>query len=64
MLSSTDSTDNAVRQMGQLFMMGFDGTAVDDQIRSLIENYHVGSIILTAKNLKCTYIAGNEQEQG
>ncbi|EED18474.1 beta-N-acetylglucosaminidase, putative [Talaromyces stipitatus ATCC 10500] len=39
-------------QMGQLFMMGFDGTTVDDQIRSLIENYHVGSIMLSAKNLK------------
>lgn len=39
--------------MGQLFMMGFDGTSVDPQIRSLIENYHLGSILLTAKNLKC-----------
>ncbi|OKL61908.1 hypothetical protein UA08_02622 [Talaromyces atroroseus] len=44
--------DNLDRQMGQLFMMGFDGTEVDNQIRSLIEDYHVGSIILTAKNLK------------
>ena len=40
--------------MGQLFMMGFDGTSVNPQIRSLIENYHVGSVLLTAKNLKCT----------
>jgi hypothetical protein len=40
--------------MGQLFVMGFDGTTVDPQIRSLIENYHLGSILLTAKNLKCT----------
>jgi beta-N-acetylhexosaminidase len=39
--------------MGQLFMMGFDGTTVSPQIRSLIENYHLGSILLTAKNLKC-----------
>ena len=41
------------RQLGQLFMMGFDGTEVSDQVRILIENYHVGSILLTAKNLKC-----------
>lgn len=41
------------RQMGQLFMMGFDGTTVDQQIRSLIEDYHVGNILLNAKNLKC-----------
>jgi len=39
--------------MGQLFMMGFDGTTVDSQIRSLIEDYHLGNILLTAKNLKC-----------
>ncbi|KAL1988618.1 hypothetical protein VTN96DRAFT_9013 [Rasamsonia emersonii] len=44
--------DNLDRQMGQLFMMGFDGTTVDRQIRSLIEDYHVGAVLLTAKNLK------------
>ncbi|KAL5365769.1 glycoside hydrolase superfamily [Aspergillus floccosus] len=38
--------------MGQLFMMGFDGTTVSPQIRSLIEKYHLGSVLLTAKNLK------------
>ncbi|KAL1861904.1 hypothetical protein Plec18170_000727 [Paecilomyces lecythidis] len=40
------------RQMGQLFMMGFDGTTVDPQIRTLIEDYHLGAVLLTAKNLK------------
>ncbi|KAJ5628341.1 hypothetical protein N7490_010569 [Penicillium lividum] len=40
------------RQMGQLFMMGFDGTSVSPEIRSLIEDYHLGSILLSAKNLK------------
>lgn len=34
-------------------MMGFDGEQVNDQIRVLIEQYYVGSILLTAKNLKC-----------
>lgn len=43
------------RQMGQLFVMGFDGTSVNSEIRSLIEDYHLGSVILTAKNLKCAY---------
>ncbi|CEO58538.1 Putative Glycosyl hyrolase [Penicillium brasilianum] len=38
--------------MGQLFMMGFDGTSVSPQIRSLIEDYHLGSVLLSAKNLK------------
>lgn len=41
------------RQLGQLFMMGFDGTAVNDQVRMLICTYHVGSILLTAKNFEC-----------
>lgn len=45
----------AYRQMGQLFMMGFDGTSVTPQVRSLIEDYHIGSILLSAKNLKCTH---------
>ncbi|RDW81795.1 putative beta-N-acetylglucosaminidase [Aspergillus mulundensis] len=44
--------DNLDRQMGQLFMMGFDGTSASPEIRSLIQNYHLGSILLTAKNLK------------
>lgn len=39
---------------GQLFMMGFDGTTVTPQIRTLIEKHHLGCILLTAKNLKCT----------
>lgn len=34
-------------------MMGFDGTTVNDQIRTLITTYHVGSILLTAKNFEC-----------
>ena len=40
------------RMLGQLFMMGFDGTTVTPQIRELIQRYHIGSILLTAKNLK------------
>lgn len=38
--------------LGQLFMMGFDGTAVTPHIRELIEKHHLGSILLVAKNLK------------
>lgn len=38
-----------------MLLMGWDGTAVTPQIRSLIEEHHLGSIILTAKNLKCKY---------
>ena len=41
------------RAMGQMFIMGFDGTEVTPQIQSLIENHHLGTILLVAKNLKC-----------
>jgi beta-N-acetylhexosaminidase len=33
-------------------MMGFDGTTVTPQIKTLIEQHHLGCILLTAKNLK------------
>jgi beta-N-acetylhexosaminidase len=38
-----------------MMLMGWDGTQVTPQIRSLIEDHHLGSIILTAKNLKCKW---------
>lgn len=41
------------RAIGQMLIMGWDGTEVTPQIRNLIENHHLGSILLTAKNLKC-----------
>ncbi|KAI9741565.1 MAG: hypothetical protein M1818_004371 [Claussenomyces sp. TS43310] len=47
--------DDMDRAMGQLFIMGWEGTEVTPQIRSLIEDHHLGSIILTAKNLKSAY---------
>ena len=34
-------------------MMGFDGTSVTPHIKTLIEEHYLGSILLTAKNLKC-----------
>lgn len=43
------------RQIGQLFMVGFEGTNVTPQIRSLIEEYHIGCVMLAAKNLKCIF---------
>lgn len=33
--------------------MGFEGTTVTPQIRKLIQEHHIGSILLTAKNLQC-----------
>ena len=36
-----------------MLIMGWDGTEVTPQIRHLIEEHHLGSVMLTAKNLKC-----------
>ncbi|CAK4031938.1 glycoside hydrolase family 3 [Lecanosticta acicola] len=50
--------DDMDRSLGQLFMashhsvMGFEGTTVTPQIKKLIQEHHLGSILLTAKNLK------------
>ncbi|CAG9998957.1 unnamed protein product [Clonostachys byssicola] len=38
--------------IGQTLLMGWDGTEVTAEIRTLIEDHHLGSIILTAKNLE------------
>ncbi|KAB8301987.1 hypothetical protein EYC80_005441 [Monilinia laxa] len=38
--------------MGQCFMVGFEGTEVTPQIRTLIEDHHLGAILLSTKNLK------------
>ncbi|TVY87074.1 Beta-hexosaminidase [Lachnellula willkommii] len=38
--------------IGACFFMGFDGTEVTPQIRTLIEDHHLGAILLTTKNLK------------
>jgi hypothetical protein len=38
-----------------MLIMGWDGTEVTPQIKNLIEHHHLGSILLTAKNLKCKH---------
>ncbi|KAI4598194.1 hypothetical protein KJ359_003077 [Pestalotiopsis sp. 9143b] len=38
--------------IGQMLIMGWDGTEITPQIKNLIEKHHLGSILLTAKNLQ------------
>lgn len=33
--------------------MGFRGTSVTPHVRQLIEEYHVGAILLASQNLSC-----------
>jgi len=39
------------RKIGQLFCCGFEGTEPSDNIKQLIEEYHVGGIIYFARNV-------------
>ncbi|MBL8076126.1 MAG: beta-N-acetylhexosaminidase [Nitrospira sp.] len=41
-------------QIGQLFMMGFDGTIVSADLASFIKEYQPGGVILFARNLEST----------
>src|SRR5258708_35719498 len=47
-------TDNLTldEQIGQLLMVGFPGTTVTPQLITLIQQYHVGNIILFSRNVE------------
>jgi len=40
------------QKVGQLIMIGFDGTTVDAELRRLITEYHIGGVILFARNVQ------------
>jgi beta-N-acetylhexosaminidase len=40
------------QKIGQLMMIGFDGTVVDADLRRIITDYHVGGVILFARNVR------------
>lgn len=35
--------------------MGFEGTSLESEARSLIQDHHVGAFLLTSRNITCTY---------
>lgn len=39
-------------KIGQLFVVGFDGTSVNDELIQLIKDKHVGGVILFSKNVE------------
>ncbi|MGE5340796.1 MAG: beta-N-acetylhexosaminidase [Candidatus Omnitrophota bacterium] len=39
-------------KIGQLFMIGFKGTALSDETRKFIEDYHIGFTILFSRNVE------------
>jgi beta-N-acetylhexosaminidase len=43
---------NLKEKLGQLFMIGFQGTEVTKELRGLIQAYHPGGVILFSRNLE------------
>jgi len=43
---------NLEQKIGQLMMIGFDGTAVDAELHRMISEYHIGGVILFARNVQ------------
>jgi hypothetical protein len=39
------------RQMGQMFLIGFQGLTLSPEIRHLIEHYYIGNIIFARRNI-------------
>src|SRR6266516_4557828 len=40
------------QKIGQLMIIGFDGTTVDVDLRNMITKYHIGGVILFARNIE------------
>lgn len=40
------------KMIGQLFIVGFHGTKLNEEIKDLIHNYYIGSVILFARNIE------------
>lgn len=40
------------QKIGQLMLVGFDGTTVDAELRQMITDYHIGGVILFARNVQ------------
>ena len=43
---------NLEQKIGQVMIIGFDGTTVDADLRQMIAEYHVGGVILFARNVQ------------
>jgi len=40
------------QKIGQVMIIGFDGIIVDDELRRMISDYHIGGVILFARNVQ------------
>ncbi|KAF3915857.1 Beta-hexosaminidase [Arthrobotrys entomopaga] len=47
-----DDNEQLAWDIGSVFMMGFSGTTVNPHVKQLIEQHHLGTIMLSGKNFK------------
>src|SRR5690242_5165619 len=40
------------QKVGQLMVIGFDGTTMDSDLRQMINEYHIGGVVLFARNIQ------------
>ncbi|BFZ60052.1 hypothetical protein YB2330_001074 [Saitoella coloradoensis] len=50
-MASMDVEDDLLSYVGEMLVVGFSGTTVTPEITELIEQYHVGSVLLSKKNI-------------
>ena len=44
------------KQIGQMFLIGFQGLTMSPEIRHLIEHYFIGNIIFARRNITGTFL--------
>ncbi|MBI4041645.1 MAG: beta-N-acetylhexosaminidase [Deltaproteobacteria bacterium] len=44
--------DQIRRRVGQMFMVGFEGTTVSSELKHIIENYFIGGVVLFSRNIE------------
>ena len=50
-MSKLKSTSDLIKQVGQILVMGFDGTEASTRLRSMISSLQPGGIILFKRNI-------------
>jgi len=51
-IENTLNTMSLAEKIGQLFMIGFKGTTITEEIKEMIKKYHVGNIIYFNRNIE------------
>lgn len=50
--TSSETSMTLEQKIGQLMIIGFDGFTVDAELRTMIVDYHIGGVVLFARNVR------------